>query len=72
MANDKEDYYDSDTEVNYYGLHAKYFTVLDGNALGFKAIYLDLVMDFTDQPQRMMEDKDLMEDALMRLAPGNE
>ena len=33
---------------------------------------LDLVMDLTDQAQMMMENDDLMEDALKRLAPGNE
>ena len=34
MADDKEDYYDSDTEVYDFGLHAKFFTSLDDNALG--------------------------------------
>ena len=72
MADKKEDYYDSDTEVDDFGLHAQFFTELDGNALGFKARDLDLVMDFTDRVQRIMKDDDLTEDALRRLAPENE
>ena len=72
MADEKEDYYDSDAEVDDFGPHAKFFTVLDGNELGFKARGLDLVMDFTDRVQRIMKDDDLTEDALRRLAPENE
>ena len=37
MADEKEDYYDYDTEVYDFGLHAKFFTELYGNALGCKA-----------------------------------
>ena len=48
MADKKEDYYDSDTEVDDFGLHAKFFTALDGNAMGFKESYLKLVIDLTD------------------------
>ena len=72
MDDEKEDYYDSDTEVDDFGLHAQLFTELDGNALGFKARGLDLVMDFIDRAQRMMEGDDLTEDALRRLASGKE
>ena len=72
MADEKEYYYDSDTEVDDFGLHAKFFTAFDGNEMGCKASDLDLAMDLTDQVQRMMEDNNLTEDALRRLAPGNE
>ena len=72
MADKKEDYYDSDTEVDNFGLDDKFFAVLDGNALGCKARNLDLVMDLMDRAQRMVEDDDLTEDTLRRLAPGNE
>ena len=34
MAYEKEDYYDSDAEVDDLELHGKFFTALDGNALG--------------------------------------
>ena len=72
MADEKEDYYDSDTEVDDFGLNANLFTALDGNALCFKERGLDLVMDLMNQAQKMMEDDDLTEDALRRLDPGNE
>ena len=72
MYNKKEDENDSDTEVSDFGLHAKLFTALNGNALGCKARDLDMVMDLTDRAQRMMEDEDLTEDALRILALGNE
>ena len=72
IADEKEDYYDSDTEVDNFGLYDKFFTELDGTALGCKERDLDLAMDLTDQAQRMMEDDDLTDDALRRLAPGNE
>ena len=68
----KEYYYDSDTYIYDFVLHAKFFTVFYGNALGFKARDLDLVVDLTDRAQQKMEDDDLTEDALRRLAPGNE
>ena len=71
MADKKEDYYDSDAEVDNFGLDDKFFAVLDGNALGCKARNLDLVMDLTYQAQQIMEDDDLTEGALKRLAPGN-
>ena len=72
ISDEKEDYYDSDIEVDGVRLHANLFTVFDGNALGFKERGLDLVMDLMDQAQKMMEDDDLTEGALKRLAPGNE
>ena len=72
MTNEKEDYYDYDTEVDYFVLHAKLFSSLDGNALGYKARDLDLVMHLTYRAQQMMEDDNLTEDALRKLAPGNE
>ena len=72
MADEKEDYYDSDTEVDDFGLNANFFTALDGNALGCKARDLDLVIDLTDRAQRMMEDGDLTEGALRRLATVND
>ena len=72
MDNKKEDYYDYDTEVDDFWLHAKFFNALDGNALGWKARDLYLVTDLTDRAQQMTEDDNLMEDALRRLAPGNE
>ena len=72
MADEKEDYYNYDTEVDDFWLHNKLFTALDDNALGCKARYLELVMDLTDRAQRMMEEDDLTEDALRRIAPGNE
>ena len=71
MADEKEYYYGSDTEVDDFGLNDNFFNVLDGNALRFKARYLDLMMDLTDRAQRTMEDGDLTEDALRRIAPGN-
>ena len=67
-----ENYYDSDTEVDTFGLYSKLFTSLDDNTMGFKARDLDLVMYFTYRVQRMMEDDNLTEDSLRRLAPGNE
>ena len=72
MADEKEDYHYYDTEVDDFGLHAKLFTALDMNVLDYKARDLYLVMDLMDQAQRMMEDDNLKEDALRRLAPGNE
>ena len=68
----KEYYYDSDTYIYDFVLHAKFFTVFYGNALGFKARDLDLVVDLTDRAQQNMEDDDLTEDVLRRLAPGHE
>ena len=72
MADKKEYYHDFDTEVDDFGLHAKLFTELDENALGYKEIHLYFMMDLTDWAQRMMEDDNLTEDASRRLAPGNE
>ena len=72
MANEKEDYYDYDTEVDDFGLHVKFFTELGGVELGYKVRDLNLVMNLTDRAQRMMVDDDLTEDALRILAPGNE
>ena len=48
MAGEKEDYYDSNTEVYDFVLHAKFFTASDGNSLVFKATDLDLVIYLTD------------------------
>ena len=72
MADQKEDYHDSDIEVDDFILNAKFFTSLYGNALGYKARDLDLVLDLTNQVQRMKEDDDLTEYASRRLSPGNE
>ena len=72
MADEKEDYYDYDTELDDFGLHDNFFNALDGNAMGWKARDLYLVMHLTDRAQLKMEDDDLTEDALRRLAPGNE
>ena len=72
MADEKEDYYDSDMDVDHFDLHAKFFTALDGNALGCKARDIDFVIDLTARARLMMEDDDLTEDALRRLAPGKE
>ena len=72
MADEKEDYYGSDTDGDDFDLHGKFFTALDGNALGCKARDIDFVIDLTARAQLMMEDDNLTEDAFRRLAPGNE
>ena len=72
MADEKEYYYDYDTDVDDFRLNAKFFTALHGDEMGYKARYLDLVMDLTDRVQRMMDDEYLTEYALRRLALGND
>ena len=72
MADKKGDCNDSDTDVDDFELHDKFFTALDGNALGCKARDIDFVIDLTARARLMIEDDDLTEDALRRIAPGKE
>ena len=72
MANKKEDYYGSDMDRNDFDLHGKFFTASDVNAMGCKARDMDFVIDLTARAQLMMEDDNLTEDALRRLAPRKE
>ena len=72
MADEKEGYYDYDTEIDDFGLHDKFFTAFNGDAMGFKEMDLDLVVDLMDRAQLMMGYDNFTEDALRRLTPGNE
>ena len=72
MADEKEDYYSSDTDGDDSDLHVKFFTALDENTLGCKDMDVDFVIHLTARARLMIEDDDLTEDALRRLAPGKE